>query len=536
WIEACLVEELPPTTELEEGLRNGVYLAKLGRFFAPKMISEKKIYDVEQTRFKRSGLHFRHTDNTVQWLRAMESIGLPKIFYPETTDVYDRKNIPRVIYCIHALRKFFQAACEVPEPEEKFNIDEYSDLVTLSKPIIYISIEEIINTHSFSTALNFLLIICIPSVISELHPHIFLYTLKELLLEHQDAISPDHNDVLHELLEDLGSVPDVESFLGEGAVDSHDPNKENALSQLAKTEISLTLTSKFDLKDGGDQDMKSLMIKTKKLIVDVIRTQPGEKLLEILETPASLPQENEHLKVIEKRAALDAKTPDKMKRSQSVFEDGQLPLEQKKRKILRNLRTLEQAGLVSEENKYQEIINEITKDIRNQRRHRQRRKAELVKLQQTLNALNSKTAFYEDQITYYNTYIKACLDNLTRKNSRRSIKMDGKGEEKTNKKVKQSSLKYTAARLHEKGVILEIEGLQTNQFKNVLFDITPGDEVGDFEVKAKFLGVEMEKVQLHFQDLLQMQYDGVAVMKIFDKAKVNVNLLIFLLNRKFYGK
>ncbi|XP_066458965.1 ras GTPase-activating-like protein IQGAP2 isoform X2 [Eleutherodactylus coqui] len=402
-------------------------------------------------------------------------------------------------------RKFFQAACEVPEPEEKFNIDEFSDLITLSKPVIYISIEEIINTHS-------------------------------LLLEHQDAISPDHNDVLHELLEALGTVPDVESFLGEGAVDSNDPNKENTLGQMAKTEISLSLTSKFDLREGEDKDMKSLMIKTKKLIVDVIRAQPGERLLEILETPASVPQENEHLKVIEKRAALDARTPDKMKRSQSVLEDGQLPLEQKKRKVLRNLRTLEQAGLVTEEMKYQEIINEIAKDIRNQRRHRQRRKAELVKLQQTLNALNSKTAFFEDQITYYNTYIKTCLDNLTRKNSRRSIKVDGKGEEKGSKKMKQSTLKYTAARLHEKGVILEIEGLQTNQFKNVLFDITPGDEVGDFEVKAKFLGVEMEKVQLHFQDLLQMQYDGVAVMKIFDKAKVNVNLLIFLLNRKFYGK
>lgn len=39
-----------------------------------------------------------------------------------------------------------------------------------------------------------------------------------------------------------------------------------------------------------------------------------------------------------------------------------------------------------------------------------------------------------------------------------------------------------------------------------------------------------------FQDLLQMQYEGVAVMKMFDKAKVNVNLLIFLLNKKFYGK
>ncbi|XP_039585597.1 ras GTPase-activating-like protein IQGAP2 isoform X3 [Passer montanus] len=402
-------------------------------------------------------------------------------------------------------RNFFQAACDVPEPEEKFNIDEYSDMVTLSKPVIYISIEEIINTHS-------------------------------LLLEHQDAIAPETNDLLNELLEGLGPVPDIESFLGEGAVDPNDPNRESTLSQLAKTEISLSLTSKYELREGEDQDLKSLMIKTKRLIVDVIRTQPGDTLLEILETPATAQQESENLKLVEKRAILDSKTPEKMKHSQSIFEDGQLPIEQKKRKIQRNLRTLEQAGLVSSATKYQEIINEIAKDIRNQRRYRHHRKAELVKLQQTLNALNSKTAFYEEQINYYNTYIKTCLDNLTRKNSRRSIKLDGKEEVKGSKKLKQTSLKYTAARLHEKGVILEIEDLQTNQFKNVMFDITPGEEVGDFEIKAKFLGVEMEKVQLHFQDLLQMQYEGVAVMKMFDKAKVNVNLLIFLLNTKFYGK
>ncbi|XP_025892322.1 ras GTPase-activating-like protein IQGAP2 isoform X2 [Nothoprocta perdicaria] len=402
-------------------------------------------------------------------------------------------------------RNFFQSACDVPEPEEKFNIDEYSDMVTLSKPVIYISIEEIINTHS-------------------------------LLLEHQDAIATEPNDLLNELLEGLGPVPDVESFLGEGAVDPNDPNRESTLNQLAKTEISLSLTSKYELREGEDQDLKSLMIKTKRLIVDVIRTQPGDTLLEILETPATAQQESEHLKIVEKRAILDSKTPEKMKHSQSIFEDGQLPIEQKKRKIQRNLRTLEQAGLVSSASKYQEIINEIAKDIRNQRRYRHHRKAELVKLQQTLNALNSKTAFYEEQINYYNTYIKTCLDNLTRKNSRRSIKLDGKDEVKGSKKMKQASLKYTAARLHEKGVILEIEDLQTNQFKNVMFDITPGEEVGDFEIKAKFLGVEMEKVQLHFQDLLQMQYEGVAVMKMFDKAKVNVNLLIFLLNKKFYGK
>lgn len=36
----------------------------------------------------------------------------------------------------------------------------------------------------------------------------------QLLLEHLDAISPDSNDLLHELLQDLGDVPDREALLG----------------------------------------------------------------------------------------------------------------------------------------------------------------------------------------------------------------------------------------------------------------------------------------------------------------------------------
>ncbi|XP_072462483.1 ras GTPase-activating-like protein IQGAP2 isoform X2 [Notamacropus eugenii] len=399
-------------------------------------------------------------------------------------------------------RNFFQEACDVPEPEDQFNVDEYTDMVTVSKPIIYISTEEIINTHS-------------------------------LLLEHQDAIASEKDDPLNELLEGLGEVPDVESFLGEGAVDPNDPNKENTQNQLLKTEISLSLTSKYDLK-GEDIDLKYLMIMTKRLVLDVIRTQTGTSLAEILQTPATPEQELKHSLEMENRAILDSKTPEEMKNNQAMFEDSQLPLEQKKRKIQRNLRILEQNGLVSSENKYQEVINEIAKDIRNQRMYLQTRKAELVKLQQTLNALNSKSAFFEDQINYYDTYIKTCLDNLTGKNTRRSIKLTGKEAASRYKKAK--PVRYTASKLHDKGVLLEIEDLQTNQFKNVVFDIVPTEEVGHFEVRAKFRGVEMEKVPLDIQDLLQMQYEGVAVMKMFDRAKVNVNLLIFLLNKKFYVK
>uniref|UniRef100_A0A665VIL2 IQ motif containing GTPase activating protein 2 n=1 Tax=Echeneis naucrates TaxID=173247 RepID=A0A665VIL2_ECHNA len=407
-------------------------------------------------------LHQDQRRNLGSVAKMLQHAAANKLFEGENAHLTPMNNYISQTY--EKFRQFFQSACDVPEPEEKFNIDEYSDMVTLSKPVIYISIEEIINTHS-------------------------------LLLEHLEAISPDHNDLLHELLQDLGDVPDVESLLGEGAVDPNDPSRESVLSQLAKTEVSLTLTSKFELLEGDDKDLKTLITKTKKLIVDVVRIQPGETLPEILETPATAPQESEHTKVVQRRAVQDAQTPEGLKSSPAVLEDSQLPLEQKKRKILRNLRNLEQAGLASAGNKYQDLINDISKDIRYQR---------LV------------------------LYCTVCV--------LLSIKMDSKGDDKGSKKWKPQSLKYTAAKLHEKGVILEIEGLQTNQFKNVMFDISPTEEVGDFEVKAKFMGVEMEKVQLHFQDLLQLQYEGVAVMKMFDKAKVNVNLLIFLLNKKFYGK
>lgn len=48
------------------------------------------------------------------------------------------------------------------------------------------------------------------------------------------------------------------------------------------------------------------------------------------------------------------------------------------------------------------------------------------------------------------------------RNSRRSIKVDGKGEPKGMKRAK--PVRYTAAKLHEKGVLLGIDDLQTNQW------------------------------------------------------------------------
>ncbi|KAM9293920.1 LOW QUALITY PROTEIN: ras GTPase-activating-like protein IQGAP3 [Gastrophryne carolinensis] len=390
-------------------------------------------------------------------------------------------------------RKFIRTACNVLEPEDRFNIDEYSEMVSTMKPVIYITVGELIDTH-------------------------------KLLLEHQDTIAPEHKDPLHELLEDVGELPTVQSLIGESTSNLHDAASEQALAQLRKLEISLTLTNKFDMSEANTEEMdtQSLLLSTKHMLLDVLQSQPGDSLAELLHTSASEQQEASHYILMHQRALRDAHTPEKMRRHRSLLANNKLSMEEKKRKIIRNLRKLESLGLVSSRDHYQDIINMIAKDIRNQRRYRQHRKAELVKLRQTMQRLQGKAAFHEEQIDFYNQYIKTCLDNLAA------------NHRATGKNKKQSALSYTASRLHEKGVLLEIEDLPISQFRNVIFEIAPSEEAGNFQVKTKFLGVDMEKFQVNYQDLLQLQYEGVAVMKMFDKAKVNVNLLIFLLNKKFF--
>ncbi|NWS91014.1 IQGA3 protein, partial [Toxostoma redivivum] len=391
-------------------------------------------------------------------------------------------------------RRFISAACCVPEPEERFNMDEYSEMVAVAKPVIYITVGELINTH-------------------------------KLLLEHQDTIAPHHSDPLHELLADLDELPTVQSLAGESVASLGDSDAEQVFSQLSRTEISLTLTNKLmPVASSEESDTRSLLLSTKQMLVDLIQAQPGESLQEILWTPASEHEEAAHEQLVRRRALRDAQACAQLKRHHSLAANGQLSMEEKKRKVIRNLRRLESLGLLRSANQYQELVDELAKDIRNQRRHRQQRRRELLKLRQTLEGLDAKTLFYEEQIDYYNQYIKTCLDNLAA-----SHKVNGKSK-------KLPSLHYTAAQLLEKGVLLEIQDLPPSQLKNVIFDIIPCEESGRFQVKAKFMGIDMECFQLHYQDLLQLQYEGVAIMKMFDKAKVNVNLLIFLLNKKFFKK
>ena len=81
-------------------------------------------------------------------------------------------------------REYFRKACDVEAPEIHFNIDQYTDATLVVKPQIYISVDDLLNTHS-------------------------------KLLEYQAKIAPQSTDIIHELLDDLGEkAPTIEELLG----------------------------------------------------------------------------------------------------------------------------------------------------------------------------------------------------------------------------------------------------------------------------------------------------------------------------------
>ncbi|CAL2028221.1 unnamed protein product [Caenorhabditis brenneri] len=116
WLSECLKDDsIASITELEENLRNGVLLARLGNSFAPEIVPEKGIFDIKQEKYKQneSVPVYRHSDNIMQWRRAMESVRLPEIFIPETADVFEGRNM-KTVFCLFALATLLHRQRKAP--------------------------------------------------------------------------------------------------------------------------------------------------------------------------------------------------------------------------------------------------------------------------------------------------------------------------------------------------------------------------------------------------------------------------------------
>merc|ERR1712136_179749 len=202
--------------------------------------------------------------------------------------------------------------------------------------------------------------------------------------------------------------------------------------EVLNSEISLTLSSKTTVQsdDDDETDTKRILLRTKRMVIDILNAQSGcSNLMQLLNTPATEEQEEIHMANVERlqnekkqqesvKEGKDGSGDDQnkvLRTQRSHLNENLLPIEDMKKRVVRNLEKLASHDIVSEEDNYQAMVNIIARDIRNQRIYRKRRKQELSKLKQNMERLEQKSNFFEEQAKYYNEYVKSCLASLAMK-------------------------------------------------------------------------------------------------------------------------
>ncbi|KAJ3272520.1 hypothetical protein HDV01_005471 [Terramyces sp. JEL0728] len=446
--------------------------------------------------------------NLAEVAKTLHQISVNKSYGAAESDSYVQAYANYIKSASVKFSVFLREASSVVSAEEYFDINEYLDTGRKESNSVYITPDEIILVH-------------------------------HSLVENLEQLPNLKNDSLRVILNELGPLP--------------------ALGTAAKgpgSEVVLRLSNRF-AKIIETDPVKDLLQTAKRMITVIIKFSTGRTLLDILEDNATIEEEtafSNFLREEEQKHSSGSvhnsienlhgqSEPHSHSAFQSLYkEDGKFKsLQQFKIKALELMSQLEQQGIASKKDHYQSMLDAIVEDMLTKQRRREFRKKEYASLRKTLNSLEEKSNFLGDSLKSYHDYIDSCMAQLTNKKgkNKKAPMIFSKqyyhlqNLKKSGKVPQFGSFKYNGAELHKKGVLISIDDHTPKQYGLLTLTIS-SDEAGIFTLDVTLLGKSLGTEALKLEDLLQNQYNKVDIITILDCAKVNVNLLVFLINKKFY--
>ncbi|KAG5769389.1 hypothetical protein H9Q73_013572 [Fusarium xylarioides] len=381
----------------------------------------------------------------------------------------------------------------VPDAERTFDIDEFNDLYAKNKPTLYIKMTDVFSIHNL--------------VAAELQ-----------------TMCPSRDDVLREIMHDLGSAK----------------NNENEMNAAGSSDIHMFLTPKLHDVDDPEADVKALFMETKRCVLYIIRVQTGANLLEILVKPISPEDDHKWRMLLRDEFSVGSNTRGAYSDA-NMIDVTRMTYQELKRTALENIMRLEKLGRITKHNYYQDVLNAIALDIRTKSRRRVQRQRELEGVRMTLSNLHEKAKYLEQQRKSYDDYIESAMATLQNKKGRKKFLLPFTKQynhqrelERSGRVPKFGSYKYSARALSEKGVLVSWSGI--NDFEKINMTISC-DEVGVFSLEGSrgHIQIPGASALVPIEDLLQAQFEAHQFMTLFEGSlKLNVNLLLHLLYKKFY--
>ncbi|OWP04822.1 ras GTPase activating protein [Marssonina coronariae] len=396
---------------------------------------------------------------------------------------------------IERITLIYSNIISVPDAENTFDIDEFNDLYARTKPTLYIKMADIFSIHHLIAA--------------DL-PH----------------ICPNRDDMLREIIQELGSAK----------------NNETEMLGVTSTEIQMNLSPKLHDIEDPEAEVKTLFMETKRCVLYIIRVQSGPNLMEILVRPISREDDMKWHSLLREEFSDCSKTRGAYSDANMLVDVKSMSYKELKRTALENIMRLEQWGRISRQNYYQDILNAIALDIRTKSRRRVQRQRELEGVKLTLANLNEKAEWLESQRKSYDNYIEQAMMTLQKKGKKRFLMPFSKQYnherelERSGRKPKFGSFKYSARTLSDKGVLVSWKGYDPREWDKINLTISC-DEVGVFFIEGSKGSIQIPgaSAQVPMDSLLAAQFANHQFMDLFEGCmRLNVNLFLHLLYKKFY--
>ncbi|KAG9245133.1 putative ras GTPase-activating-like protein rng2 [Calycina marina] len=396
---------------------------------------------------------------------------------------------------IERMTLIFSNIISVPDAESTFDIDEFNDLYAKSKPTLYIKMADIFSIHN-------------------------------LVAADLPYLCPNRDDMLREIVQELGSSK----------------NNEAEMSGVTSTEIQMTLNPKLHDIEDPEAEVKSLFMETKRCILYIIRVQCGPNLMDILVRPISREDDQKWHALIREEFGDGSKTRGAYSDANTMVDIKNMSYKELKQTALENIMHLEVTGRISRHNFYQDILNAIALDIRTKSRRRVQRQRELEGVRLTLGNLNEKAQWLESQRKSYDDYIEQAMMTLQKKGKKRFLMPFTKQYnherelERSGRKPKFGSWKYSLRALSDKGVLVSWKGVQDREWEKTNLTISC-DEVGVFSIEGSKGSIQIPgaTTQVPMDSLLAAQFANHQYMDLFEgNMRLNVNLFLHLLYKKFY--
>jgi len=366
-----------------------------------------------------------------------------------------------------------------------------------------------------------------------------VYAMHSLLAQHVNILAAPRDDPLRVILTELDGVPNLGS---------------EELKDARDRAVTLELTNRFaDVRDPHANE-KAIWVQAKRGVLAVLRVQPAANLVESLVEAVTDEHEdlweeivNTELVYTEMQEQRHGRQPsagvnDSAYRLQDI---RTLSYADVKEHALFYLLELEQLNKVTRADGYQGVLNAIAADLRSKHRRRIQRRQEMDAMNDALKHLNERKAAYKEQITSYNNYVDSAMSTLQRGKGKKRFVMPFTKQffhirelQRSGKTPQFGSYIYSAQELYDKGILLSIDQFSPRQFDRIDM-VLESNEIGIFTVKVtntmNGITTEVATQELRMEDLLQANFEGRVSLSLFDgMAKVNLNLLLFQINKKFY--